>query len=108
MAQSVLIIADSGSGKSTSIRTLNPKETFIINIANKPLPFKGWKTNYSQINLKDNPNGNLSSASSVVGVIKAMRYVSEHMPHVKYLIVDDWQYMSSFEYFDRASEKGWN
>ena len=38
MAQSVLVIADSGTGKSTSIRKLNPTETFIINIANKPLP----------------------------------------------------------------------
>ena len=47
MAQSVLIIADSWSGKSTSIRDLDPKETFIINIANKPLPFKGWKKNYT-------------------------------------------------------------
>ena len=54
MANSVLVIADSGTGKSTSIRTLDPKETFIINIANKPLPFKGWKSKYTQIT-KDNP-----------------------------------------------------
>ena len=47
MAQSVLVIADSGTGKSTAIRDLNPDETFIINIANKPLPFKGWKKNYT-------------------------------------------------------------
>ena len=39
MAQSVLVIADSGTGKSTAIRTLDPKETFIINIANKPSTF---------------------------------------------------------------------
>ena len=58
MAQSVLIIADSGTGKSTSIRNLDPKETFIINIANKPLPFKGWKGNYKNIS-KDNPKGNM-------------------------------------------------
>ena len=31
MAQSVLVIADSGTGKSTAIRDLNPDETFIIN-----------------------------------------------------------------------------
>ena len=55
MAQSTLIIAESGSGKSTSIRNLEPKETFIINIANKPLPFRGWKKNYTQIS-KSNPN----------------------------------------------------
>lgn len=40
MAESVLVIADSGSGKSTSGRNLDPKETFWINIANKPLPLK--------------------------------------------------------------------
>ena len=45
------------SGKSTSLRTLNPKETFIINVASKPLPFKGWRSKYSIWN-KDNPMGN--------------------------------------------------
>ena len=46
MAQSILIIAESGAGKSTSIANLDPKETFIVNVANKPLPFKGWKNKY--------------------------------------------------------------
>ena len=107
MAQSVLIIADSGTGKSTSIRKLDPKETFIINIANKPLPFKGWKGNYKNIS-KDNPKGNMTSASTAAGIIKAMNHVNDKMPHIKTLVVDDWQYMSSFEYFDRASEKGYD
>jgi hypothetical protein len=69
MAQSVLVIADSGTGKSTSIRTLEPKETFIINIANKPLPFRGYKNKYTQIS-KDNPKGNITSAASAAGIIK--------------------------------------
>ena len=107
MAQSVLVIADSGTGKSTSIRKLDPKDTFIINIANKPLPFKGWKKNYSNIS-KDNPKGNMTSASSAPGIIKAMQHVNDKMPNIKTLVVDDWQYMSSFEYFDRANEKGYD
>jgi len=107
MAQSVLVIADSGSGKSTSIRDLDPKETFIINIANKPLPFKGWKKNYTMIS-KDNPKGNMTPVSSSAGIIKAMMHVNDKMPHIKNLVIDDWQYMSSFEYFDRANEKGYD
>ncbi len=107
MAQSVLVIADSGTGKSTSIRKLDPKETFIINIANKPLPFKGWKKNYTNIS-KDNPKGNMTSASSAAGIIKAMQHVNDKMSHIKTLVIDDWQYMSSFEYFDRAHEKGYD
>jgi len=107
MAQSVLVIADSGTGKSTAIRTLDPKETFIINIANKPLPFKGWKANYTMIS-KDNPTGNMTSASTAAGIIKAMQHVNDKLTNVKTLIVDDWQYMSSFEYFDRCNEKGYD
>jgi hypothetical protein len=107
MAQSVLVIADSGTGKSTSIRDLKPDETFIINIANKPLPFKGWKSNYKVAN-KANPSGNLISTSSAGGIIKALIHVNEKLPHIKTLVVDDWQYMSSFEYFDRANEKGYD
>lgn len=107
MAQSVLVIADSGSGKSTSIRNLDPNQTFIVNIANKPLPFKGWKSKYTQIS-KDNPKGNMTSASSAAGIVKAMKHVNDNMPHVTNLVIDDWQYMSSFEYFDRANEKGYD
>jgi len=107
MAQSVLVIAESGSGKSTSIRNLDPNDTAIINIANKPLPFKGWKTMYTPLD-KQNPNGNLINVSSGPGVYKAMQHVSEKMPHIKNLVIDDWQYMSSFEYFDKATEKGYD
>jgi hypothetical protein len=107
MAQSVLVIADSGTGKSTAIRDLNPEETFIINIANKPLPFKGWKKNYTQIS-KQNEKGNLASHSSAAAIIKVANHVDQKLPHIKTLVIDDWQYMSSFEYFDRANEKGYD
>ena len=73
MAHSVLVIAESGGGKSTSIRNLDPKETFIINIANKPLPFKGWKKHYTMIS-KDNPKGNMTASSTAVGIMKAIQH----------------------------------
>ena len=57
---------------------------------------------------KENPKGNLVSVSSAAGVAKAMKHVNDNMPHVTTLVVDDWQYMSSFEYFDRAQEKGYD
>lgn len=107
MAQSTLIIANSGSGKSTSMRNLDPKETFIINPANKTLPFKGWKKNYKLIS-KENTKGNMSNVCSANGIIKCMKHVNDNMPHIKNLIIDDWQYMSAFEYFDRAHEKGYD
>lgn len=105
MATGVLIIAESGSGKTTSARNLNPEETFIINVANKPLPFKGWKINYPMLG-KDNPKGRMSAVNTPAGIMKAMQYVNKERPEIKTLIIDDWQYMSAFEFFERADEKG--
>lgn len=106
MAHGVLIIAESGAGKSTSIETLNPKETFIINVANKPLPFKGWKKKYT-IWSKDNPGGNMYDKAAPENIEACIRYISEKRPEIKNIVIDDFQYMSSFEFFDKADEKGY-
>jgi len=105
MAQGVLIIAESGSGKSTSIESLNPKETFIINVANKPLPFKEWKKKYTLWS-KDNPAGNMYDKAAPENIEACIRYINEKRPEIKNIIIDDFQYMSSFEFFDKAAEKG--
>jgi ABC-type phosphate/phosphonate transport system ATPase subunit len=47
-AETLLILGESGQGKSTSLRNLNPKETFIISTTSKPLPWRGWKKNYTK------------------------------------------------------------
>lgn len=106
MAQGILVIAESGAGKSTSIETLDPKETFIINVANKPLPFKGWKKKYILWS-KDNPSGNLYTGSSAQQIEACLGYINSKRPEIKTIVVDDFQYMSSFEFFDRSDEKGY-
>lgn len=40
MANVVMIMGASGTGKSSSIKTLNPKETVVINVLKKRLPLK--------------------------------------------------------------------
>lgn len=106
MALGILVIAESGAGKSTSIETLNPAETFIINVANKPLPFKGWRKKYS-VWSKDNPTGNMYTGSTPENIEACMKYVSEKRKEIKTLVIDDFQYMSSFEFFDSVGEKGY-
>lgn len=105
MAQGILVIAEAGSGKSTAIENLVPAETFIINVASKPLPFKGWKGKYIQWT-KQNTAGNLYNASTPAQIEAAMKYISEKRPEIKNIVIDDYQYMSSFEFFERADEKG--
>ena len=47
MANLIAIVGASGTGKSSSLRNLDSTETFVINVASKPLPFKGWRSKYS-------------------------------------------------------------
>ena len=105
MANLIAIVGSSGAGKSTSIRTLNPKETFIINVASKPLPFKGWRSNYSLWS-KDNPTGNYVNTSDVPTISKILTYVNTKRPEITNVIIEDSQYLMAFEAMDRAQEKG--
>lgn len=105
MANLIALVGQSGSGKSSSIRTLNAEETFIINVASKPLPFKGWRSKYT-VWSKDNPTGNYVNTSDVPTIGKILGYVNTKRPEIKNVIIEDSQYLMGFEYMDRAQEKG--
>lgn len=47
MANVICIAGESGSGKTTSLRNLNPSETYIIDADKKGLSWRGWKKHYS-------------------------------------------------------------
>ena len=47
MSKTILIMGESGSGKTTSMRNLNPEETFYIDADKKGLNWKGWKEQYN-------------------------------------------------------------
>lgn len=107
MGAGILVVGESGTGKSTSIETLDPKETFIINIKGKPLPFKGFNKNYT-IATKDNPDGNMVKTDKAAAILKTLSHISENMPHIKTVIIDDFQYMAAEEFMAKALEKGLN
>ena len=48
-AETIAIVGESGTGKSTSLRNLNPEETFLISTTGKQLPFKGYRKKYKEI-----------------------------------------------------------
>ena len=50
------------------------------------------------------------SIRSINSLISSIDFCQKKYPNlnIKTIIVDDWQYMSSFEYFDRANEKGYD
>lgn len=84
----VLILGESGSGKSTSLRNFKQGEILIFNVASKPLPFRG--------KLDTVANATYESIGKGLKDNKYKRYV-----------IDDSQYLLAFELFDKAKETGY-
>ena len=86
-----MILGDSGTGKTTSLETLDPKETFIICSDEKSLPFKGWKkryqTTFSNTGKLDLQNTNLFNTTDVKTIKVLLEKISSDMPHVKIIII---------------------
>ena len=47
MSRAYIIMGESGSGKTTAMRTLNPDETYYIDCDGKGLSWKGWREQYN-------------------------------------------------------------
>lgn len=108
MSDLILVIGNPGTGKSSSLRNLNPKSTFVINVANKPLPFKGYKKNYTPFTTTTKETGNLYNESRSSLIVKALEYVDKNRPEIKQVIIDDSNYSMAFNNMDRAKEKGFD
>jgi hypothetical protein len=104
MSEIIAIVGQTGSGKSTSIETLNPKETVIVGVVNKPLPFRGWKKNYTT---GIQQGGNFLVSHDSGQIVTVLKYISENRPEIKQIVIDDFQYLMSTEFMNRAAETGW-
>lgn len=107
MSNTSIIIGESGTGKSTSIRNLDPKETFIINVLNKPLPFRGYKNNYVKVS-PDGATGNYYSSDVYEHIEIVIKKINAKRPDIKTLIIDDFQYLMANEFMSRALERGYD
>ena len=101
MSNFVIVLGDSGNGKSTSIKTLNPKETIIVNVLGKRLPFKGSTANYNS------ENKNLFKISSWDKVVILLDKINK-LPNIKNVVLDDAIYIMRNEFFDRSLERGYD
>jgi hypothetical protein len=84
----VLILGESGSGKSTSLRNFEPGEVGIFNVASKPLPFR-----------KKLPVKNRAGYETITKGLTN--------PKLKTYIIDDAQFLMAFESFSKVNETGY-
>ena len=84
----VLILGESGSGKSASLRNFEAEDVSIFNVAAKPLPFR-----------KKLPTKATADYNAIVnGISKSQK---------KAFVIDDSQYLMCFESFARVKETGY-
>lgn len=94
------IVGFTGTGKSTAVKNLDPKETYIINVAKKELPFKGSEKMYNT------ENKNYKEVDDAVEITRLLRTISEKAPHIKNIVIEDSNYIMGFNIVARAMEKG--
>ena len=101
MANNCIILGKSGTGKSTSIKGLDPKETIVLNVLKKKLPFKGSASLYNTT------NKNIFTVDEYNQLINLLQSIDSSAPHIKNIIIDDMIYIMRKEYFKRAKESGY-
>jgi hypothetical protein len=94
------IVGATGTGKSTSVKHLDPKETYIINVAKKELPFKGAEKLY---NAEAKNYKEVDDANEITRLLKT---ISDKAPHIKNIIIEDSNYIMGFNMLARATEIG--
>ena len=84
MSKVIGVMGESGSGKTTAMRNLDPKKTFYLDCDKKGLNWKGWKKQY---NVENKNYWASDSFSVVMGLIKKINDQKD-LQHIKYIVID--------------------
>ena len=103
MGTATLILGESGTGKSASLRDLNPDDCLLIQTIRKPLPFKtkGWK----KWNKAD-PKTSVFATDNWEAIIQAIKSAPTYGKSV--VVIDDFQYVMGNEFMRRSDEKSFD
>lgn len=102
MARVICIAGESGSGKTTSMRNLDPKATYYIDADKKGLSWKGWRNQYNT------QNNNYSKCDNAVAVRSLLNNIANKGTHVKTIVVDTLNGLMVADEMRRSKEKGYD
>ncbi|MEI3175600.1 MAG: AAA family ATPase [Lachnospiraceae bacterium] len=102
MSKVICIAGESGSGKTTSMRNLDPKTTYYIDADKKGLSWKGWRKQYN----KENKN---YLACDVADIVRQyIRKLAESCPKIKVIVIDTINGLMVADEMRRSKEKGYD
>lgn len=94
MSIATMILGQSGTGKTASLRNLNPVDVLLIQAVKKPLPFRaiGWEPC-----TKGTPDGSTIVTDNAHTIVGAMQRT-----HKPIIVIDDFQYILANEFMRRV------
>lgn len=104
MANIICIMGESGAGKTTSCRNLDPATTFYIDCDKKGLSWKGWRNQY---NAENKNYYKTDDQHSVLTLLKSIDKKPE-TKHIKTVIVDTVNGIMVADEMRRSKEKGYD
>lgn len=102
MAQVICIMGESGSGKTTSMRNLDPTVTYYIDCDKKGLSWKGWKKQYNS------ENKNYKKTDDPTTVLNLLVGINDKCPNIKNVVIDTLNGIMIADEIRRMREKGYD
>lgn len=106
MAKLILVMGESGSGKTTAMRNLPPAETLYIDCDGKGLAWKGWKSQYNRQNVNYFQTSNKDEIMKYLGGVEAAK--TDRTKAFKYVVIDTINGIMVDDEFARMAEKGYD
>ena len=97
-----MIIGTSGSGKTTSLEKLDPKQTFYIDADGKGLSWKGWRKQYNK------ENKNYFQCDAPEQIFSLMQTIDEKQKQIKFIVIDTLNGCMVADEMRRAKEKAYD
>lgn len=104
MAKVIGVMGESGSGKTTSMRNLNPDETFYIDCDKKGLSWKGWRDQYQFEKHNYMATDQINTVNQILTKISSQ----ENMSHIKTVVIDTLNGLMVADEVRRMKEKGYD
>lgn len=102
MSKLIGVMGESGAGKSTSLRNLDPATTYIIDADKKGLSWKGWKNQYNS------ESRNYIATDDPNTIRSLCKNINEKASHIKTLVIDTLNGIMVADEMRRSKEKGFD
>jgi len=102
MATLVQVLGEPGTGKTFSMRNLDPEGVLYINGDKKNMPFRGWKAKYNK------ENRNYVSTSDISMIMTLLNKVNTDQPHIKVIVIDTLNSIMSDKEMSERKKKGYD